>query len=136
MNVKSFIFSFLKFQAAAIIATGFDFSVYYTLEHGFNLEQIFDKPYVFAAIVSAISGAIVNFIILKYWAAKPSQKKLIHQAGKYILVSAGSLLLNVSLIYLITEFFHISSDISKVIAAIIVAVSYNFILQKYFVFKA
>jgi putative flippase GtrA len=126
----------LKFQTAAIIATGIDFTVYYSIDHGLDLSDFFEKPYVIAAIFSAISGAIVNFTILKYWAADTSQKKLIHQVGKYIIVSAGSLLLNVALIYLITEFFHISSDISKIASAIIVAISYNFILQKYFVFKA
>jgi len=136
MSLKKFIFSFLKFQAAAIIATGVDFTVYYSIDHGLDLKNFVEKPYVIAAIFSALSGAIVNFTILKYWAADASQKKLIHQVGRYVIVSAGSLLLNVSLIYLITEFFQISSDISKIISAIIVAVSYNFILQKYFVFKA
>ena len=136
MNLKRFIASFLKFQAAAILATGVDFTVYYSIDHGLDLSSFFEKPYIIAAIVSAICGATTNFILLKYWAADASQKKTIHQVGRYILVSVGSLLLNVSLIFIITEFFNISSDISKIIAAVIVAVSYNFILQKHFVFKA
>ena len=36
---------------------------------------------------------------------------------------------------IITEFLNCPSDLSKVLASIIVAVSYNFLLQKYFVFK-
>lgn len=130
MSIKSFIYSFLKFQAAAIIATGVDFGVYFLLKYGIG------KWYLLATFIGALLGAITNFIILRYWATKSTKNKLSHQAGKYSLVAAGSLFLNTSLVYLFTELFYISSDISKVAGAIIVAISYNFILQKYFVFKA
>lgn len=130
MSLKRFIYSFLKFQAAAIIATAVDFGVYFLLKYGIN------KWYLLATFIGAISGAITNFIILRYWVSKSKHKNITHQAGKYIVVSGGSLILNVSLVYIFTEFFHSPSDISKIIAAILVAVSYNFILQKYFVFKA
>ena len=126
---KSFFITFFRYQIAAIIATTADFGVYFLLKYA-N-----DSWYLLATFLGALSGAIINFIICRYWAFAATNKAIITQATRYILVSGGSLLLNTSFVYIITEFLNCPSDLSKVLASIIVAVSYNFLLQKYFVFK-
>jgi putative flippase GtrA len=126
---KSFFITFFRYQIAAIIATTADFGIYFLLKYAS------DSWYLLATFLGALTGAIINFIICRYWAFAATNKAIITQATRYILVSGGSLIMNTSFVYFITEFLNVPSDFSKVIASIIVALSYNFLLQKYFVFK-
>lgn len=129
MRGKFFFISFLKYQTAAILATAVDFGVF------FLLKDVFEVWYVSATAIGAFLGAVTNFILCRNWAFSSKEKKLVHQIGKYILVSSGSLVLNTLLVYLFTELFHLHENYSRVLTAILVAVTYNFTLQKYFVFK-
>jgi len=129
MNIKSFLLSFLKYQTAAIIATSVDFGLFFFLKYKV------DVWYVAATFIGALAGAFTNFTICRYWAFARASNQLIDQIKKYIIVSTGSLVLNTSLVYLFTELFKIPSDYSRIGAAIVVAISYNFTLQKYYVFK-
>ena len=114
---------------AAIIATGVDFGLF------FLLKDVFNVWYVIATSIGALCGAIVNFIICRNWAFLSTQGNITLQIGKYIMISAGSLLLNTGLVFVLTEFFHLHENYSRIITAIFVAITYNFLLQKYFVFK-
>jgi|TARA_R110000782_G_scaffold259894_1_gene350870 putative flippase GtrA len=129
LRVKFFFISFLKYQTAALLATLVDFGVF------FLLKDVFHIWYVYATAIGALTGAITNFILCRNWAFSSREKKLVTQIGRYIMVSLGSLLLNTVLVYVITELFKIHENYSRVMTAILVAVTYNFTLQKYFVFK-
>lgn len=129
MRVKFFFISFLKYQTAALIATMVDFGVF------FLLKDVFHIWYVYATAVGALTGAITNFILCRNWAFSAREKKLVNQIGRYIMVSLGSLLLNTGLVYIITELFFVHENYSRVLTAVLVAITYNFTLQKYFVFK-
>lgn len=129
MRVKFFFISFLKYQTAALIATMVDFGVF------FLLKDVFHVWYVYATALGALTGAITNFILCRNWAFSAREKKLVNQIGRYIMVSLGSLLLNTGLVYIITELFFLHENYSRVLTAILVAITYNFTLQKYFVFK-
>ena len=126
---KSFFITFFRYQIAAIIATTADFGIYFLLKYA-N-----DSWYLLATFLGALAGATINFIICRYWAFAATNNAIITQATRYILVSSGSLILNTAFVYFITEFLNCPSDFSKIIASIIVAFTYNFFLQKYFVFK-
>lgn len=126
---KSLILSFIRYQVAAIIATMFDFFVLIALT------ELFDVWYVTSTAIGAFCGALTNFIICRNWAFVNSSNNLVNQVYKYILVSLGSLILNTLFVYLLTDFANINYSISKIIAAITIAIFYNFTLQKYYVFK-
>jgi len=55
--------------------------------------------------------------------------------GVYYVIANAVGALNTAGIYIITEFFSIDPNYSKVIISILVGICYNFLLQKYFVFK-
>lgn len=129
MKWKTFFLSFLKYQIAAIIATSVDFGLF------FILKDIFNVYYVVATAIGAFCGAVANFIICRNWAFVAKETKITYQIGKYIIVSAGSLLLNTLLVFILTELFQLHENYSRIITAIFVAITYNFILQKHFVFK-
>jgi len=129
MKKKSFILSFLKYQTAAISATLMDFAVFFILKDEFHVW------YVAATAIGALCGALINFILCRNWAFSSKEKKLAIQISRYVMVSAGSLVLNTLLVFVITELFLIHENYSRIFTAIIVAITYNFTLQKYFVFK-
>lgn len=129
MNNNSWILSFLKYQIAAILATIIDFIVLILLT------EIFHVWYVYSTAIGAFAGAFTNFNLCRYWAFTKSKNNYINQVYKYILVSVGSLILNTISVYLLTDIGNINYTFSKIIAAITIALFYNYTLQKYFVFK-
>ncbi len=120
---------FLSAQVAAIIGTAVDFlaTIFFT--------EVFGILYWVSNALGAALGAITNFLLGRYWVFDAQHQKVSGQAFRYALVSAGSLVLNTLGVYLLTENFAVDYRISKMIIAVIVAVSYNFILQKTFVYK-
>ncbi len=120
----------LRHQIAGFIATIVDFGV------TIFLTEVVLIWYVYSNATGAFLGAVANFFISSYWAFAGSKNKLVNQMWKYILVSGGSLLLNTLLVYLFTEWlFKFDYKISKVIVAITIAWTYNFLLMRLYVFK-
>lgn len=100
-----------------------------------GLTHLLGVWYIYAQIIGATLGAITNFLLGRFWAFESKTDKISDQAFRYALVSAGSLLLNAIGLYLLTEFTPLNAITAKVIIGIIVAVTYNYLMQKYFVFR-
>lgn len=121
--------SFFKYQIAAITATIVDFIVLVLLT------EVLEIWYVYSTTLGALTGAIINFNLCRFWAFSNSKNKFKHQVFRYFLVSSGSLVLNTLFVYVLTDFAHINYSISKVITVLSIAIFYNYTLQKHFVFK-
>ena len=125
--------TFLKAQAAAITGSAADFLV-------FSVMVLFigstpDKLSI-ATAIGAFCGGLVNFIIGRKWVFNEGQKGTHVQAGRYILVWAGSILLNSRGVYWVTTYFTtLNFLIARILVSILVGVTYNYFLQKRFVFK-
>ena len=91
--------------------------------------------YVYANVLGASMGAITNFLLGRYWAFQAAEANLGFQAFRYAIVAIGSVILNTLGIYILMEYFSITYIPSKVVIAVIIAITYNYLLQKYFVFK-
>lgn len=120
---------FIWAQAAAFIGTVVDFIIVYVLTEWAGLW------YVASNAIGATCGAITNFLLGRYWVFISTESKIHHQAFRYALVSAGSVILNTLGVYLLTEFTSLHYMYSKVIVAVFIAFFYNFVLQKNFVYK-
>jgi len=122
-------FTFLKAQASSLISTAVDFLV------TFVLSGIFGVYYLVANVIGITCGGITNFLLGRYIVFSSKEKKVETQALKYVLVWMGNFALNIGGVYVFTEWLLLDDKIAKVIVSIIVGFSYNYVLQKFFVFK-
>lgn len=126
---KDTIKTFLKSQASSFIATGVEYG---TLTSWVEFLHFY---YPFGVALGAMTGAITNFTISRYWAFKAGSAPVGPQILKYVVVSAGSMALNTGGVYLVTEYLHIYYLFSTMAVGLIVGFVYNYPLQKYWVYK-
>ncbi len=129
MKKDNWFHNLFRHQIAALIAWLVDFGILILLTEVFNIW------YITSTTIGGIGGALVNFYISSYWAFSGSKNSLKNQLVKYIMVTIGNLLLNILLIYILTDWLIIDYKLSKVIAGITIAIFYNFLLMRHFVFK-
>jgi putative flippase GtrA len=120
---------FLKANTAALIATLCDYAVTIALVYFSGMHP------VAAAVAGTVSGGIINFLMGRYWAFNETKTGTTRQAYKYFLVWTGNLLLNACGMYLLTIYADIHFAAAKLGTALIVAVAYNYPLQKNYVFR-
>ena len=129
MSIKQDIVQFIKAQASAIVATCVDFGV------TILLAQCFGLYYVCATVTGAVSGGVTNCIVnYKYVFSDAHQHKWC-VAVKYFVVWIGSILLNTYGTYALTELMQVHFLYPKVIVAVVVAVAWNYMLQRNFVYR-
>ena len=116
-----------RHQLAAAAATLVDFTMMIaTVELGLA------SP-VIATGVGAASGAITNFTVSRHWAFTGAATGAAdRQAVRYVLVSAGSLLLNMAGVYALRG--RAPYPIARMAIAILVSLGWNFPLHRHFVF--
>jgi putative flippase GtrA len=128
--------TFTRAQIASVLATGVDFLV------TIFLVKILGGPHLLSSAAVTLCGAtgtvcggVTHFLISRTWVFRAQEQKWSRQLPKYMLVWIGNLLLNVSVLYLLTHYTGINYLLAKIIIAIGIAVFYNYLLQKRFVFK-
>lgn len=120
---------FVLAESSAGVATIIDFGMTIVLA------KICGLYYVYAVATGALCGGIANFIINRRFVLQCLDRRWGVPAMRYIAVWAGSILLNAYGTYLLTEASGMDFIIAKIMVAIAVAVFWNFMLQKYFVFR-
>jgi putative flippase GtrA len=121
--------TFVKAQAASLAATIVDFAVFIILT------AVFDCWYLAASITGTTSGGIANFLLGRVWVFDATNGKIPGQAFKYLLVWIGNLLLVSGGVFVVKEYVGLTPLASKIIVSLIVGFTYNYLLQKKFVFK-
>ena len=127
--MSSKVVTFLKAQLSAFLGGLFDFGVYsacYKLLH-------ISAP--FSNAISGSLGAVVNFLINRYWSFGSTQTSVGSQLWKFILVVIGSITLKSLGIHLLVDIWHVHFLISKAIVEIIVSLGFNYTLQRFWVFR-
>jgi putative flippase GtrA len=122
-------FTFLKAQAASLAASLIDFLTTVVAV------ELLGFWYVPAAALGNVIGGIANFLLGRGWVFSAGDDKMNYQAIRYFIVWTGNICLNVGGVYIFTHFLGITYVISKVVVSLIVGFSYNYFLQKRYVFR-
>lgn len=121
--------TFCKAQFSAFVGGMFDYSLMILLtEYG----NIF---YTNSIFISGMCGAVVNFSLNRYWTFKRNDESKRKQLRKFIFVVFGSIALKSSGTYLLTQNLHLDYRISRLCVDAVVSLGFNFVLQKYWVFR-
>ncbi|SDT30953.1 Putative flippase GtrA (transmembrane translocase of bactoprenol-linked glucose) [Mucilaginibacter mallensis] len=120
--------TFIKAQASSIIATLFDFLTTIVCK------EFFYFWYVIASLLGTIVGGVTNFALGRNWVFNRKEKKIPMQVLKYLIIWNGNLLLSTLGVFIVTHYLGLSYIISKIIVSVTVGVTYNYLLQKRFVF--
>ncbi|MFD0764688.1 GtrA family protein [Mucilaginibacter lutimaris] len=121
--------TFVKAQASSFISSAVDFLTTIVLKEAFSVW------YVTASFIGTIMGGVTNFALGRVWVFKKRKEKTIpQQAIKYVLVWCGNLALNTLGVFLVTHYIKLDYKISKIIVSFTVGITYNYFLQKKFVF--
>ncbi|WP_443943702.1 GtrA family protein [Pedobacter sp. AW1-32] len=122
-------YTFLKAQASSLSASIVDFLM------TILCARVFGMWYLAASITGTVSGGIVNFSINRNLVFNATSQNIKFQIIKYIIVWLGNLLLVTGGVYGLTHFFNINYVLSKVIVSLLIGTSYNYIMQKQFIFS-
>ena len=121
--------TFLKVQAASILGSVADYLT------TIILVEIFQCWYLIANLAGNIIGGTAQFFLCRNWAFGGGNSSMQMQILKFILVFAGNLVLSAAGIYFFTHYLGINYLISKTITSVLLGVSYNYFMQKKFVFR-
>lgn len=120
--------TFIKSQASSIISTVFDFLTTIVCK------EFFYFAVVFATLLGTLVGGITNFALGRNWVFNKRGKKIPVQAVKYILIWGGNLLLTTLGVVIANKYIGLNYIVAKIIVAVIMGTTYNYLLQKKFVF--
>lgn len=119
---------FLKANIASLIASLIDYLVTVLLAELLHVEKFY------AMVSGTVCGGVINFMIGRVWVFKAAEGELRGQAWKYMLVWVGNLILNATGYFLLQQKAGIHYIVAKVVTSLLVAIGWNYPLQKRYVF--
>jgi len=122
--------TFLKAQASSLMASATDFGITIIAVNLFGLW------YLAASIIGTISGGVVNFFVNRKWVFQSKSKEVKWQVFRYILVWAGNLAIVTAGVFIFTHFFNLNYVLAKVVSSVLTGISYNYIMQRQFIFSS
>ncbi|GAA4201783.1 hypothetical protein GCM10022289_15680 [Pedobacter jeongneungensis] len=122
--------TFLKAQASSLMASATDFGITIIAVNLFGLW------YLAASIIGTISGGVVNFLVNRKWVFQSRSKELKWQVFRYIIVWAGNLAIVTAGVFIFTHFFNLNYVLAKVVSSVLTGISYNYIMQRQFIFTS
>jgi len=123
-------FTYLKAQASSLVASATDFGVTIVAAN------LFGWWYLAASITGTVTGGAVNFYVNRKWVFESESTAIKWQILKYILVWTGNLIIVTAGVFVLTHFFNLNYVLAKVLSSVLTGVSYNYIMQKQFIFSS
>lgn len=121
--------SFARAQIVSLMATSVDFTASLFIHH------FLDVYYVTATTLGSVLGALTSFNLGRKWAFVSKTGKIKKQLPKFIIINLFSVFANTTGVFFFKETFDLPFIVSRILVAIIVGVGFNFVMNRYFVFK-
>jgi putative flippase GtrA len=121
--------TFSKAQLASLLATAVDFGL--TAWLGSYLQP----PYVAASVLGTCGGGMLHFWLGRHWVFRGRGSKIAWQAARYGAVWTGNLLLNGAGVLVAAHWAGLHHLVGKAIVSLLLATTYNYLLQSHFVFQ-
>jgi hypothetical protein len=119
---------FIRVQIASILGSAADYLVTVLMT------SRLDIYYVLSNLTGNICGGTLQFWLCRKWAFHAEDGKKNSQIIRFALVFLGNLALSAAGVFFLTKYGHLHYVLSKTIVSIVLGVTYNYILQKRFVF--
>ncbi len=118
---------FVKFCMVGSIGGVIHLGVLYILTEYFHIW------YILSAAIGFTAGVINNFILNKYWTFQDRAPQIPRQFVSFFVISVVSLAINLSVLYILTEYVGIWYMAAQLMA-ILVALSNNYLSNRRFTF--
>lgn len=129
-NVGAEIGRFVRANLSSTVASGLEYVLVTAL-------VLFGVHYLAAATAGAVSGAVTDFSLKRHWAFDRTVKGAVHHEGlRYLLVSAGSLVLNLACAYALVDGLRVPAVPGIIAASLVVGFVWNYPLHRCYVFRA
>jgi putative flippase GtrA len=124
------ILSYIKAQAVFTVASFADYGVTFFVVEGWH------APYLAGNLAGNIFGALTQFLLCRHWVFRAGGMGATAQLSRFILVYTGDLALSAAGVWLFTHCAGLHYIASKLITSVTLGMTYNYLLQKRFVFHA
>ena len=135
-SLKNLIDSLIVFSKAQLSAFIGGVTDYFIM---IFLTEVFHVHYTISIAIGGVIGAVINFSLNKTWTFRSKNKAYKNswsqQLMRFILVVINSITLKSLGTYIITKFFKIDCKISRIIIDLFVSITFNYTLQRFWVFK-
>jgi putative flippase GtrA len=118
--------TFFKANIASLSASALDYLVTF-------LAKLFLSP-LDASVAGTVAGGILNFCMGRTWVFRVEDGDPRGQVVRYLLVWVGNVALTTAGVYLLLG-WGVNVLVAKIIVSVLMGLTYNFFLQKLFVFK-
>jgi putative flippase GtrA len=120
--------TFFKIQATSLMASCIDFLT------TILCVRLWNVWYLSASVTGAVGGGLVSFIVSKNWTFAESRQPVASQFSRFVLVWLGNMGANATGLFITTHFLGVQYLVAKTAVSILVGVTYNYFLQKDFIF--
>ncbi|MBP6396689.1 MAG: GtrA family protein [Saprospiraceae bacterium] len=122
--------SFLRALLTSITATSVDFILSVVLKEWIGIY------YVTATTLGGMFGAATSFLMGRIWVFNKRTGRLSNQLLRFVFTNFFSIFLNTSGVFFIVEHFEIPFVWSRIVVACFVGFFFNFLMNRYFVFRS
>ena len=128
--MRTLIPTFARHQVGSMVTSVVDFGTMIACVHVLALHP------ATATAFGAAAGAVLNFLLGRYWIFPGGRASPAGSALRYALVSLISLGLNTAGEYVFVSFAHIQYVLARAVIAVAVSVAWNFPMQRAFVYRS
>jgi putative flippase GtrA len=129
MRGRSELATFSRSLVTSLLTTALDFG---TLV---GLTELAGVNYVLSTWIGTIVGALANFTINKAWTFHARDMPAVPAMARFVGVQAGSSGLHTTGVWVLTRFARLPYPVSKLVIAAVVYLTWNYPLNRWFVFR-